>query len=157
MLWTNGENGFTNRDASELGFEETNGRGVGALDFDRDGDVDLAVATYNGEFALYENTADELTDGNSLQIRVTGDDRTTGIGADVSVSAGNITQFAVNNARADYQSQDSRVLHFGLGTEQRADVIVVWPDGTQHIFENVAANQRVVVTPDGSLEPVPAS
>ena len=147
-----GEN-FTSRDASELGFEETNGRGVGELDFDRDGDVDLLVSTYDGPLKLYENNADELGGRHSLQVSVLDSDGATAIGAEVSVTADGTNQFDVVNAKSDYQSQDTRVLHFGLGeSEEVAEMTVVWPDGTERTFESVAADQRLRVFPNGTLQ-----
>jgi len=146
---------FTSRDASELGFAEANGRGVGQLDFDRDGDVDLLVSTYDGALKLYENNADELDDRHSLQVSVLDSEGSTAIGAEVSVAAGESSQFGVVNAKSDYQSQDTRVLHFGLGeSEEVAELTVVWPDGTERTFDSVSADQRLRVFPNGTTQTV---
>jgi hypothetical protein len=157
MLFEREGGAFERRDAAELGFVETDGRGVGRLDFDRDGDQDLLVASYDGTFRLYENTADELDGRHSLQVRViAAGGETTAIGARVSVTANGTTDSTVVNANADYQSQDTRVLHFGLGDADTVDrVTVTWPDGTGRTFEDVDADRRVVVYPNGTVATAP--
>jgi hypothetical protein len=159
MLFEREGDSFERRDASEMGFAEVDGRGVAQLDFDRDGDQDLLVSTYNGAFKLYENNADELDGRHSLQLHVVEDNgETTAIGATVELTANGTTESAVLNAKADYQSQDTRVLHFGLGeTETVSQVTVTWPDGTEHTFEDVEADQRLLVFPNGTVQPAPGS
>jgi hypothetical protein len=153
MLWTGTDDGFETRETETLGFEETDDRGVAALDFDRDGDVDLLVATYDGGIRLYENNADELGGRDSLQVRVaTANGETTAVGARVEATVDGTTQYATVTASTDYQSQDERALHFGLGEHDSVDRLRVrWPDGSERTIENVDAGQRVVVVPDGDL------
>ncbi len=38
--------------------------------------------------------------------------------------------------------------HFGLGTADRAEVRIVWPDGTAGPWMSVAANQHVIIERD---------
>ncbi|MEM6454178.1 MAG: CRTAC1 family protein [Acidobacteriota bacterium] len=45
---------------------------------------------------------------------------------------------------ASYASQDSPWLHFGLGTETRAIVDVLWPGGVRNRLYNVNAGERIV-------------
>jgi hypothetical protein len=144
---------FVSRNASELGFEGSNGQGLAHADFDRDGDQDVIIGQFlDGKFHLYENKAS----GNWLQVRVAGDRSQTPIGARVMLSLGEEKQYSVNNARADFISQDTQVLHFGLGSTDTVDRIrVVWPNGTEQVFRDVDANQRIVVTPKGEIREVP--
>jgi len=159
MVFERDGDSFERRDASEMGFSEANGRGIAQLDFDRDGDQDLLVSTYDGSFELYANTADSLEDRHSLQLRVVAaNGETTAIGAEVAVTANGTTQSAALNAKADYQSQDTRVLHFGLGATGEVDrVTVTWPDGTEHVFEDVEADQRLVAFRNGTINTAPGS
>jgi outer membrane lipoprotein-sorting protein len=147
---------FTRRNATEQGFVTSNGKGMVNLDFDLDGDQDLLVADDDGRYKLYENRArdGDGDDGNYLQIRPVTTDGRTAYGAEVSVSTGGETRIAVENTKTDFLSQDTRFLHFGLGANDSATFRVEWPDGTARTFE-VDVNQRLLVTPDGTLEAVP--
>lgn len=132
--------------AERLGFVRSDGRGVAELDFDRDGDADLLIANNSGRFRLYENTGEG---GNALQVVLKRSDRHTTLGARVNVTAGRVSRVQVRNAKADYLSQDSRTLHFGVGNNTRADIVVTWPDGTRTELTDVATGARLVVTDDG--------
>jgi len=138
---------FVTRNATRSGFEETDGRGVAELDYDRDGDIDIVVASAMSRFYLYENTG---APGNSVEVRVTSATDHTAIGAEVYVTANGTTQYEVMNSEADFKSQDTRTLHFGLGDTERVEKIrIVWPDGTERTFEDVRANQFLVVDQRG--------
>jgi hypothetical protein len=148
MLWQRTDGGFESRDASDAGFEETDGRGVAELDFDRDGDQDLVVAHFDGRFVLYENRVSD--GGNWLNVRVPATEDRTALGAEVYVTVDGRTQFAVRNAKVDFLSQDTRALHFGVGDRETVDrVRVVWPDGSEATYTDVAANRTVVARRGG--------
>jgi len=138
---------FRRVDAEESGFDPGNGRGVTRLDYDRDGDSDLAVAAPDG-YRLYEN---RMNRGNAVQVRVLGRNgsQTAAYGANVTVLAGDSTRTRRVHARTDFLSQDSRLVHVGVGDRPRVDVRVRWPDGTERVLEGVDAGQRFVVSPDG--------
>jgi hypothetical protein len=146
--WVQHDGSFYRQNATDIGFEPTDGRGVAHLDYDRSGTADLALATYDDRHRLYRNNASQ---GNSLQVRVkSGSLNHTSLGTRVAATVGNDTQLRVNTAKADYQSQDTRLLHFGLGeNESVSELRVAWPDGTERVLEDVSAGQRIVVTPDG--------
>jgi hypothetical protein len=141
------EDGFARLNASRLGFLVDNGRGVGELDYDRDGDMDVLIADANGPLYLYENTYSGP--GQSLQVRLASDRNATALGARVTVTAGGQSQTQVDNARADFLSQDTRVHHFGVGTADRADVTVRWPDGRVTRVDDVATDRRLVIARSG--------
>ena len=43
-------------------------------------------------------------------------------------------------------SQDHQRLHFGLGTNERVEEIVVyWPSGVQQRFQDIAADQLLTI------------
>ncbi|MFB6135272.1 MAG: CRTAC1 family protein [Halobacteriaceae archaeon] len=139
---------FTYRNGSSLGFDAVSGLGVARLDYDRDGDLDLLVGPYRtGHVRLYENRG---VAGSWLQVALASDGAGPTIGARVYVTTDDGTQMRVQNARADYLSQDTRVLHFGLGSAHRVDrVRVVWPDGSERVLTGVPANRRVTVVRGG--------
>lgn len=141
---------FTSVNASRVGFEESSGRGVGALDYDRDGDQDIVIGVVQGEFKLYENTLG----GRSLQIDVEDGSDTLALGARVAVTVDGETRIYYNNAKSDFLSQDNRVHHVGLGDAEVEKLQVVWPDGTEQVWTNVSANHRVTVYPNGTKRSV---
>lgn len=142
------DEGYVVRRADDAGFEITDGRGVARLDFDRDGDIDLAVANAEGTFKLYRN---EGQTGSSLQVVLRGSNQTLPLGATVTVTAGTETQVRRYHASTDFLSQDSRVLHFGTGTHEAVDVTVEWPDGTTDTLRGVRTGQFLVLTPEGRV------
>jgi len=89
-IWERTGQEFAKRNASRLGFESEDGTGVAALDFDRDGDRDLAMVAPDGGVALYEN---QMETGRSLELRL---ERPGGpvAGARVYVTAGERTLVA---------------------------------------------------------------
>jgi hypothetical protein len=149
---------FRIENASRYGFRPADGRGVASLDYDRDGDLDLAVSVYfSGPYQFYENVGADRDDGGWLQVDVGHGPNQTALGARVYVTADNRTRLGVRNAKADYLSQDTRVLHFGLGAHERVDKLrVVWPDGTERVWTDLPANRRVSVAYNGTLRTSPA-
>lgn len=152
-IWERGDDRFHERSASAAGFELSNGKGMATLDYDLDGDQDLVVTNSDGPFKLYEN---QRTGGDWLQVRPVGANNATAIGAEVYVTTGNRTQYEPLNVKADFRSQDSRTLHFGLGDARTAELRIVWPDGTVRTV-SVDANRRLVVPKHGPIRTVSAA
>jgi hypothetical protein len=145
---------FEPRNASDLGLESSDGRGMAVLDYDADGDQDFVIADTTDPFKLYENRRADRSGGHWLRVRVAGTPRQTPIGSELHVRTDNGTQFAVYNSRANFFSQDARPVHFGLAGDDAVDLRVVWPDGTERTFPDVQADGLVVVSRDGSIERV---
>jgi len=148
MVWLGHEDGFVRQNATAVGLGRQNGRGLAGLDYQVDGARDVLVGTYGETATLYRNDADQ---DHSLQVVVgalSGDH--TAVGATVTVRTDGGRQRRVSASRADYQSQDTRVLHFGVGDATTvASVTVTWPDGTRVTLEDVSVDQRIRVTPGG--------
>lgn len=149
-IWKRTGGNFTRLNATRIGFETSSGRGLAHLDYDLDGDQDLVVATHDGEFKLYEN---HWPNGNWLQFALEGDGSPV-LGSRVFVIAPDRTQYRVVNAKADFLSQDTRTLHFGLGDHDTVTVRVIWPDGTERTLESISVNQRLVIQRNGTVESV---
>jgi hypothetical protein len=150
-LWDGTANGtFERRNATDAGLVASNGRGLATLDYDRDGDRDVVVADTSDRFKLYENVDD---DGNWLQVQVNGNETPLGSVVRVETSDGEV-RTRVRSSRSNFFSQSSRVLHFGLGPETIERLEISRPDGTELVFEDIEANQRVNISADGSLESV---
>jgi len=74
-----------------------------------------------------------------------------GYGAKVFVTAGGVTQYREQNGQYHRWSQDSKRLHFGLGTNTSANVTIEWPDGTSDDFTGVASDQLYLAVQGGDL------
>jgi len=147
MLWKREDGNFTQLRASDRGFAEDDGRGMATLDYDNDGDRDVIMAVYGGNVSVYENAVDRST--TALQVRVVDEEGTTAYGSTVTVSADGRTTTRRQRPRTDFLSQESRVVHVGLGRTNRVDLTVTWPDGTERTFQDVPADRRVRVAPNG--------
>lgn len=118
-------------------------KGAGFSDMDHDGDVDVVVLNTGTLPTLLRN--DTQTDHNWLQIELCGKtSNRDGVGAQVTVVAGDIIQTAERHSGRGYQSHFGDRLHFGLGDQKRVDRIEVrWVGGETDVFESVAPNQML--------------
>ena len=143
--------------------------GMAVADFDLDGDLDVATAFSRmrcdaeceyatPEVHLFRN--ERGNDANSLQIRLRGKGRdgtnVSGIGAEVRVTAGGVTQVRELSAGIGHQGvQNTLMLHVGLAGECKAETVEVrWNDaaGTVQTFEDIPANYPVTFV-EGAEQP----
>lgn len=132
-------------DTFTTGITSTDVLAGSAGDWDRDGDVDLIVRE------LFENTRAE---GHFVQVRVVGDvaANRAGIGAVVSVTAGERTWIRHVQGGTGQGGQDSLYLHFGLGDAESVDSIrVEFPGGTSVDYAGpFDADQRIWTMESGT-------
>ena len=151
LLRNDGDGSFT--DVSEISGADDPGYGRGAvyLDYNSDGCLDLYVANLGTSAVsaqhakLLENRCDW---GNGwLVIRTVGTaSNRDGIGARITVVAGEKTQIREVSAGGSNKSQSMLPVHFGLGKAEMVDSIQVrWPSGTVQTLRDVAVNQRITI------------
>ncbi len=119
-----GDGTFTERGA-EIGLDDVaEGRGVSCFDFDRDGDVDIAISNHRGPFKLYRNTLNspEGTGAGFAAVRLRGRaPNTEGIGARLELLSTHPADEGpaplVREMRVDgnFVSSNLAEAHFGLG------------------------------------------
>ncbi len=144
-------NSFTEM-AQAWGIDDSGeGRGVACFDYDRDGDLDIAIANYKGDFKLYRNDLPEAQQ-RYLAIELTGDDlNTEAIGAVVMVQSENPVdsdQVLMQQIKAGshFVSASPADVHFGLGDWQGPlTVSIHWPSGVVQMLNAVAVNQRLLL------------
>ena len=122
-------------------------RGIAFADIDDDGDLDFAVGCKRSRNWLIRNN---LNSGNWLKVRLISPQGQAGaFGAKVrvySLGSANRTLVGFREARSNngYLGQNDPVLHFGLGTQKSAELVVRFLDGTV-VRRSVAARQTVTI------------
>lgn len=121
-------------------------RGLAVGDFDNDGDPDLVINNNHGPARLLRNDIGNRSGHHWLQIRcLDAEEKRDAIGAWVEVATADhryIRQLILSHSYAS--SSDPR-MHFGLGSAEIVEEIVVdWPDGRSERWRNVAVDQLFV-------------
>lgn len=120
-------------------------RGAAFLDWDRDGDLDIAISNLDDPVDLLRN--DLPAGSNYLQIVLRGRrSNRDGIGARARVVCGKARQLQELHSSASYLSSNERMFHFGLGPSPSVDTLEIsWPSGKIQKFENISANRRILI------------
>ncbi|MXX78764.1 MAG: CRTAC1 family protein [Gemmatimonadales bacterium] len=148
LFRNDGRGGFTDAGAmAGGGFDEPIvARGVATFDYDRDGDLDLAVSTNGGPAKLFRN---DLEPGPGwVRLRLEGTAPNLGaVGATVRVFVGDAAQRFVVSTASSYLSQsEANPVLAGLGGAPRADsVVVVWPGGARTVTGPVEAGAALTI------------
>jgi tetratricopeptide (TPR) repeat protein len=118
-------------------------RGLAVADFNNDGAMDMAIVDHGEGVRLVRN---DVAQGNWLEIRLrsrVGRNRQPvgfGDGATVIAHVGGL-KLRRTVTSASYLSQDTRLVHFGLGTNSKVDKIEVrWLGGRVETYSNLEAN-----------------
>jgi len=138
--------------AGSLGLDHTGSTYCVAVgDIDDDGDLDMVVQSRQETIKIYINHEGEKRKWVKFRVIGEGANR-MGIGATVTISAGGKSQIRELLAGNNFKSQNSRVLHFGLGgTNTVDDITIVWPGGTTRTLHNYAANTTWTLYPPDQL------
>jgi hypothetical protein len=128
-------------------------RGAAFEDFDNDGDVDVVVLNSRERATLLRNMLQE-SDAKShwlqLQLRGVRSNR-DGVGAQVTVTAGDLVLVDEVHSGRGYQSHWGSRLHFGLGGHSQVERIEVhWIGGGTDVRENVGVDRAIIITEGAS-------
>ena len=128
------------------------GRGALIDDFNLDGRLDILQINRSSNVALFRNLGarneggDPLPMGNWTEIRlVQPNPNRDAVGAHISVKTGTHTQVRSVEVGGGDASGHLGWVHVGLGTAERAEIRVQWPDGEWSYPYRVFANEFVVL------------
>jgi len=126
------------------------GLGMLNVDFDGDGDQDIAITAADDGVRLYRND----TAGAGAWLRVFLDTMASpslppdGIGAKVVATVDGTSFTRWVGGCSNYLTNGELSAHFGLGGADRVDELrVEWPDGSATVLTDVAIDQTLTVTP----------
>ncbi len=119
-------------------------RGAAVGDLDNDGSLEIVINNMNDTPSLLKNFGERR---NWILFKTVGrQSNRNGIGARVTVVAGGLRQVDEVRSGGSYISQNDLRLHFGIGNAMKVDrAEVLWPSGRSEAFENLKANQLVVL------------
>lgn len=126
----------------------SNSNGAVYADLDNDGDLDLVINNINQPAFVYRNEANTQLKNHYLELRLQGELlNTQGIGARVTLYAGNKKQYLEKMPARGFQSSVSPVLHFGLGpTDTSIDSLrIIWQSGKQQLLSHIRADQQLLL------------
>jgi enediyne biosynthesis protein E4 len=124
------------------------GRALASLDFDRDGDLDLAISSRGGDAELLRN--DGGNTGEFVALRLVGvASNRDGVGARVSFELDGRPWTDEVRAGSSYLSQNEITLHVGLGSSTIVESLSInWPSGRSETVRQLEAG-RVYVVKEG--------
>ncbi|APH74052.1 CRTAC1 family protein [Aquibium oceanicum] len=129
----------------------TKGRGALVEDFNADGMLDLLVVNREQNVSLFRNSG-AVTEygsrpmGNFVAIELEQPaPNGNAVGALISVKAGNSTFNRTVQAGGGHASGHTGFVHVGVGTAERAEIRVKWPDGEWSAPYRVFANNFVLI------------
>ncbi len=126
--------------------DEYDGRAVAVADLSNRGAADVIVANQNQPALLYRNYPDTSNHWIAFSLAGTRSNRSA-IGAEVVLESGDLIQRQIVGGGSGFASQNDRRLHFGLGSRQWVDRVVIhWPSGTQQVLLRPAIDRFTTVT-----------
>ncbi|MEM6380193.1 MAG: CRTAC1 family protein, partial [Bacteroidota bacterium] len=132
------------------------GYGSATADVDQDGRLDLLVANAasRDNLQLFNNQSEA---GNWVSFALIGkESNRSAVGARIQIwdNQGRY-HFDELHAGSSYASQNSSRMHFGLGTVDQIDSILIqWPNGMQQFFYDIMPNQFYEIIEGEALRPV---
>jgi hypothetical protein len=141
-VWLNDGLGRFGDVAQDVGVTDTyDGRAVALVDLFNRGVLDAIVANQRGPVLIYRNTVRDGHHWIAIDLEGTASNRSA-IGARVEVVWGGRTQAQEVSGGSGFAAQNQRRLHFGLGTADAVDRVVIrWPSGRTATIDRPAIDR----------------
>jgi hypothetical protein len=144
---------FQHYTGNRVGLHRLNARGVSSLDYDRDGDLDLAISQFSGQLELYENHLEEskAKKNNSIIIRV----KHPEFGGKIRATLNDRSLYRHLSARTDFASQEPSTLIVGMGKSIQLDSVRITRPAYQETFRNLESGSTVLVNEESAGIQIP--
>ncbi len=121
------------------------GRGVGFVDLDNDGRVDVVISHLNEPVTVLRNIA--APEHHWLGVQLAGAGHADVVGAKIVLETGGRKQTRFAKGGGSFASSSDRRLVFGLGKTEKIDrLTVTWPDRTRQEWVGLAGDRYHVLT-----------
>lgn len=152
LLALNQGNGFFSDVTVASGITDASGSQAAVwLDHNLDGRLDLAYGRYNGNYQLMENTTQNTHSWVGFKLKsLTTDVNRDAIGTKVRVTLSDgremIRELRAGESRG---SNNSKLVHFGLGSASMTSVEIIWPNQEVYTFSTLAPSSYHVINYSG--------
>jgi enediyne biosynthesis protein E4 len=120
-------------------------RGLATADYDNDGDLEVMVTNMNSSPDLLRHT--RKNSNHSILVKTIGTkSNRDGIGAEIKVVSGNLTQYDTIRSGGSYLSSSDLRAHFGLGARTKIDRLEVrWPAGETQVVRDPPVDHILIL------------
>jgi len=121
--------------------------GAAYTDFNNDGALDIIINNIDNPSFIYKNGLDS-TSNNYFKIKLTGPkNNSQAIGSTISLYTDTTSIHRYYSVTRGYLSSMATPLHFGLGSIQNIDsLVIIWPDNSKKVVCNPTINKLLEVT-----------
>lgn len=156
----NGDASFTKIEEGVIATDVGGSFGCAWGDYNNDGQLDLVVANWQDETqtnSLYKNDGNE---NHWLKVKLHGEESNlsaigTYVKVKVNLNGVETWQTKQVSGQSGYCSQNSLVVHFGLGDALLIDSLIIkWPSGIEQIFTDLESSTYYSVVEDEEVETV---
>jgi hypothetical protein len=125
--------------------ENFDGRSVSLTDLDRNGSLDVVVASQRAPLLVYLNQVNERRQWVQFRLRGTRSNRSA-IGAQVTLYWDGTKQLGEVDGGSGFAGHSDKLLHFGLGENPKLERAEIrWPSGQVQILTELKLNEMHVV------------
>jgi len=152
LYLNDGKGDFSRKTDEVISFDFGKSLGHSWSDYDKDGDLDLVVATHSGQpNSVFLNNGNA---NNWIELNLTGTvSNKSAIGAVISINTKGKWQMRELCGQSGFGGQNSFTQHFGTGDATVIDSIKIkWPSGVVQVLTNIPSKQVLNITENAAVK-----